>query len=167
MSRPKDEITGPVVQKREVLLVAGLIASWILVVYFIFHTSQQKKNFYPPREVKVHTPSKLMPAFLENSQAEESSTSVPMDAGLIRRTFASMKERSHSRPDALGTLAVAEPEAPVAILEEKIVLQEEVIRGAEQQNVADESVEQEGEIFESEPPEGVEAPAPAAEPTKL
>lgn len=165
MGRPKDdELSGPAVQKREVMLVVGLIAAWLIVVYVLIHTSKEKPRFSLADKPRFRVEKKeLAPTVLDHLETHER-----MDVGVVEGILKSMRDQSNEKPDFFGTLITAEPAPPPMVNGGVSYMPEEVIRGANENNApAEEGVEQEGEVLEPEPPETVEPPPTATEPTKL
>jgi hypothetical protein len=153
------------------MLVTGLIASWIVVVYFLVHTSKTENPTFeaPKKSIRVDA-SELTPAFLQRVQPAEEPSSLSKNAASA--ILESMKIFSKRKPDSFGLFVTAEPSAPLMTDKDDLILESEIIRKSDQETVApDESSGQEGEVLESEPPEpaappAVEQPAPVVEPIK-
>lgn len=160
MSGHRDDAAGPVVQKRDVFFVTGLLVSWVVVVYVLVHAAKNQSQ-----------PAKSHPS-LQARQMDfiEEETPELLSQEAITTVFKSMKDRPGEVERPFGTLITAEP-APPALMENGTLMMEQNVAREIDQEAGGVDDAQEGELLEPETPEPaapslMEQPAPTLEPIK-
>jgi hypothetical protein len=174
-SNESEELSGPAVQKREILLVVGLVACWGIALYFLVgKTSKHPMEFLSHSRIRVNQ-NELAPAILKKFLSDDetptrahSSSRPPismerMNQDDVDQTLRTMKEGRDRRDDSFSTLITAEPPPPDTTVNGGQITLEEPIApsGVEGQDSGEES-SQSGDLLEPATEDPVEQ-APTTE----
>ncbi len=170
MNGHRDDASGPVIQKRDVFFVAGLLVSWIAVVVFLVQTAKNKSHQAP-----LNPPMHAHPAdiIIEDAiqPAYEDEAPLPLSREAITTILKSMRDRSGTVERPFGTLITAEPAPPALVENGSLTMEQPVTPEIDQEAGGVDDAAQEGELLGPETPEPAnppeaETPAPAPEPIK-